>query len=69
MLAEVSRSKEYSVLPVGLYCGLDGGSRAVDGARLRAPETVLAERLYARDRQARSPMLGSIFGKLRLALD
>jgi len=54
---------------VGLYCGSETGSSAVDGDRLRAPEMLCAERSYFSDRQYRSPMLGSIFGKVRLALD
>jgi hypothetical protein len=36
---------------------------------LRAPEMLDADNLYWRERQARSPTLGSIFGKVRLALD
>lgn len=46
MVADDSRSKAYSVLPVGLYSGLSVGSRAVEGARLRAPEMLDADKLY-----------------------
>ena len=71
ILVVTFRQHEYSILPVGLYCGLLGSSRAVELFRFLIPVVETPESVSNKVTQLRSnpgKVVGLNWGKIMVAL-